>query len=185
MVSRSLLYVWLYVCTLIMLAGCATPVDIDYDTARDFSRLHGYAWVQPPARQREQDPVLYNTLTDRRVHESVDRLLAARGYRRVDPASADFLVTYHLNTGKRLESDRFGYGYGYGWSNSGVMVGSGRDVYEVEEETLTVDMLDGRTRELIWRGALTERLDRYLTPQERTGKTLRQIREILMTYPPR
>ena len=169
----------------LLLAGCATPIEVDYDTQRDFTRLHTYAWLNPPAELRRQDPVLYNSLTENRIRNAGDRILTARGLRRADPAAADCLVTYHLNVEQRIESDHFGYGFGYGWDHYGMMAGTGNDIRQYEEETLMVDLLDAHSRELLWRGAITEPRDRYLSPKEREARILRQMHEILAKYPPK
>ncbi len=95
---------------LLWLQGCAVPVEVDYDTYRDFSQLKNYAWLPFSVEQQRQDPVLYNTLTDKRMRQSIDRVLATKGFRRVNASDADFLLTYHLKVEQKLESDRFGYG---------------------------------------------------------------------------
>lgn len=175
----------LSLCLSLLLAACAVPVEVDYDTGRDFSRLKNYAWLPMTAEQQRQDPVIYNTLTDKRMRQSVDRLLAAKGFRRVEFASADFLVTYHLKVEQKLESEPFSYGVGYGWGHSGMVMGGGRDIYQYEEERVLVDMLDPRSRELLWRGGVSEETDRYASPREREGRILRQMHEVLASFPPR
>lgn len=169
---------------LLWLQGCAVPVEVDYDTHRDFSQLKDYAWLPFSVEQQRQDPVLYNTLTDKRMRQSIDRVLAAKGFRCVNVSEADFLLTYHLKVEQKLESDRFGYGFGYGWDRYGVMAGTGRDIYQYEEERVLVDVLDARSRELLWRGGVSEELDRYASPREREGRVLRQVHEILTQFPP-
>lgn len=181
--SLSLKSGFAIVALVLLLTACATPIEVDYDTARDFSRLRGYAWGAE-APSAKQDPVLYNALTDKRVRQSADNVLTARGFQRVDPASADFLVTYHLGIEKKLDTSRVGLGVGYGWSNSSVMMGDGLDIEQYEEESLLIDVLDARTRALIWRGGIREPLDRYLTAQERTAHIHKQVVDILMKFPP-
>lgn len=167
------------------LAGCATPVEVDYDTGRDFSQLRRYAWLEPTADEQRRDPVLYNSLTEKRIHQAVDRLLSSRGFQRSDRSAADFLVTYHLKVEQRIESDRVGVGVGYGWPHWGMMGTTGTDIYQYDEETVTVDVLDARSRELLWRGSLSEAVERQLSPKEREGRILRQMHEILAGFPPR
>lgn len=175
---------FLAVALLLLLNACETPIEVDYDTGHDFSHLRDYAWRvdEQPAKQ---DPVLYNALTDKRVRQSADTVLAARGFQRVDPASADFLITYHLGIEKKLDTSRVGFGVGYGWSHSSAMMGDGLDIDQYEEESLLIDVLDGRTRELLWRGGIREPLDRYLTAQERTAHIHKWVVDILMKFPPR
>ena len=182
--KMSINYRFFGMALLLLLSACETPVEVDYDTGRDFSRLRGYAW-SVEGQPAKQDPVLYNALTDKRVRQSADRVLAARGFHRVDPANADFLVTYHLGVEKKLDTTNVGVGVGYGWSHSSVMMGDGLDIDQYEEESLLIDVLDSRTRELLWRGGIREPLDRYMTAQERTAHIHKQVVDILTKFPPR
>ncbi len=80
-------------------AGCAGP---SVRTERDASILipagATYAWNPRPAGPRLPDELDYranNPVIHDRVTRAVDEALAAKGLRRADPATADFLVEYH------------------------------------------------------------------------------------------
>ena len=53
-----------------------------------------------------------------------------------------------------------------------------------EEGTLLLDVVDGRTNELVWRGAASTRINPDRTPQERTELIRTAVQKMLKDFPP-
>ena len=171
-----------------LIAACSTPVTVDYDDAVDFARLRTFAQLPPPPTQTG-DPRIDNPLLVKRVQAALREVLQARGYREVsqDP---DFYVSFQLGLKQGVESSggvTFGFGTYGGHGGIGMAYGyPGYDVSTYEEGVLTVDILRGSDKTLIWRGTASKRLSE--SGSKRPDEARREIREIVQTildrFPP-
>ena len=160
---------------LLLVAGCATPLDTTIDQAADtsFSAFGTYAWVSDaPYLSSGLDSTLANALNHQRVRQSIETELERKGYRKVSLDEADFALGYTLGTRDRVRVqqfyDTFGYYYGhparfgrFGRINRFAFGGGfpvTTTVRTITEGTLTVDIFDNRTREAIWHGSATRSL---------------------------
>jgi len=168
---------------LLMLAACGPMIDVraDYDTSADFSRLRTYAWLQQPS-SAPRDPRINNDLLDSRVHSAVNDELHAKGYTE-NAESPDFRVAYHVVLKEKIAAAAFPTYYGYGlgrWPGPADV-----QVATYEEGTLLLDVVDGKTNELLWRGAASTRIDPDRTPQERTALIRTAVERMLKDFPPK
>jgi hypothetical protein len=166
-----------------MLAACGPMVDVqaDYDTSADFSRLRTYTWLQTPSAA-PRDPRINNDLLDSRVHAAVNDELHAKGYSE-SGENPDFRVAYHVVLKEKVAAAAFPGSYGYGlgrWpAESDVRVAT------YEEGMLLLDVVDGGTNELVWRGTAQARIDPERTPQERTALIRAAVQKMLKDFPPK
>lgn len=179
---------WLVVLLAVILAGCASPrVDWDYDTSAavtsEMSQWKTYAWVEKKEDNKATSYQL-DGLMDRRIRAAIEQGLAAKGYKKVDTADADFLVNYLTTTKTRREEDQVttSLGYGLGAWGSGIRVES--RVREYEEGSLVLDFVDPKTKELAWRGRSFSRVTERSTPEKRTEKINSAVQAILAGFPP-
>jgi hypothetical protein len=152
-------------------------VRADYDTSADFARLRTYTWLQKPS-DAPRDPRTNNDLLDSRVHAAVNEELHAKGYTE-STERPDFRVTYHVILKEKLEPTTYGYGLG----SSAVAANVRAATYE--EGMLLVDLVDGTTNELVWRGSAQARVDPTLSPLERTKLIRTAVHGILEKFPPK
>lgn len=154
-------------------AGCAsTSVNADYDQSYDFSTLQGYAWAEISGDEQAADP-----LTLRRVQEATDEVLAGKGFKKVDPGQAGFLVA--IQTGKQEQTQYTTYGMGGGWRLGGGMETTTAQTYD--EGTLIVD---AKKKKLIWRGSASGTLDPGASAVDRTKNVNEAVSKILADFPP-
>lgn len=154
------------------LAACSSfATDIDYDTSHDFSSLHTYAWID------QQD----DSIEMKRVREAVGAELRARGFEATD-TRPDFQVAAHVSTQDRLRVVDWGYtcpphGDWHG--------GRDIDVWQYEEGTLILDVIDPGQTALVWRGTASKAIDRSWTPEERDAEARAAARALLAEFPPK
>jgi len=150
-------------------SGLAT--SFDYDTAHVFGPIASYAWIE------KQD----NSIAMRRVRDAVDLELRARGF--VETASRpDVQIAAHVGSQERLRVVDWGYTYpqrGY-WHG-----GRDIDVYQYEEGSLVLDVVDPGQGELVWRGTASKAVDRSWTPEERETEVREAVRALLAEFPPK
>lgn len=161
----------------VLSAGC-TPIstNFDYDLSWDFASLKTYHLLAPPT-----NPAI-DSLTRDRIVNAINSGLTARGYSEVD-ANADFSVAYHIGSENKIEVSNWGYAYGQRggyWGTSRAAV----DVYQYQEGTLIVDIVDTKTNKLIWRGIARKVLDVNPTPEQRTETINAAVQKILKNFPP-
>ncbi|HEX2667309.1 MAG TPA: DUF4136 domain-containing protein [Gammaproteobacteria bacterium] len=144
---------------LLLLAACAPRVYVEQDDSAGLQGYHRFAWVTPPAGP-VRDPILDSQILESRVHNAVSADLKARGFEEVaadgDP---DFMVTYHTSSKQKLESTGASFSFGivdafpHGFGSVAFPVGN--DVQTRDEGTLMLDVIDGKSKRLAWRGWTT------------------------------
>jgi hypothetical protein len=165
-------------------AGCSTiSVNHDFDTEADFTTYKTYAWLQEPvtavgnaAAAKQQ-----NTLLDKRIRSAVEAELQAKGMT-VDTGNPDVLLVYHTGVDSKINVTDWGYTYPTrygGWYGDRDV-----DVYQYEEGTLIVDLIDAKADQLVWRGTATKTLEDNPSP-ERVEQNMREVvGRMFADYPP-
>jgi hypothetical protein len=180
----------------VAVVGCGTlHVTTDYDPSTNFSQYHTYSWhAGTPAN----DP-----LTDKKIIAAVDRQMQKKGFQKVE-AGGDLVVTYHASQGQKVDLNTvyttsgwgpYGYGgygpygrywYGRRWGYTGVYNGvstATTTADTVHTGTVVVDMLDGKTHELVWRGLASDELPD--NPQKLDQAIDKGAVEMFKDFPPR
>ena len=147
-----------------LVSGCGgASFTSDYDPGANFSSLQTFQWAERPPQEND-DPRLYNAITENRVKNAINYALTAKGYREVEDNSPDFWVAWYgaIEGKMSMTTTNTGYGgwYGYGWYGGMSMGSSTTRVNEWDEGTLVVDIIDNANRELIWRGSVTDVVDK-------------------------
>ena len=143
----------------LLLTACDTHyVDTDIDPSLPLATYRTYSWL-PSEAPRGMNPLIY-----RRVKDSIDRSLAARGYAQASPG--DFAITFTIGERDRIRADDYGGGWGGwgGWGRGGwgcCWGGYGWgpfypdvDIYTVTERSIIIDVYDGRTHQPAWHGVV-------------------------------
>ncbi len=165
----------------LFLAGCATPVLVDYEEGTDFSGYRTFAVESREERQARRDVVL-SPIVDRRVERALGAELEARGLR-ATTTSPDLRVYYHTVTKTRTRVSSWDIGAGY-WGRHYYGGYAGRpvtDIDQYEEGTFIIDLVDTRAKQLVWRGASAERLGWDAPTQAEVDAV---VARILARYPP-
>jgi hypothetical protein len=169
----------------IMLAvlGCAPSITVkqDYDKEANFAALKTFAWLPMPVDPAAgvKSAMERNSLLDKRIKQSVDAQLAAKGYQ-VDVNNPDFVVTYHTGAEDKVNVTDWGYGYG----RYGAWHGGGVDVYQYTEGTLILDVIDWKSKQLVWRGFAQGTIDPDAPSEKREQKLNEAVTRMLANFPP-
>ncbi|MEM8883178.1 MAG: DUF4136 domain-containing protein [Planctomycetota bacterium] len=164
-----------------LLVGCSTiSTTYDFDPKADFSGLRSYSWRQPVTEAGDDKVEETNPLVVQRVKRALDTQLAANGFTRRE-RGGDFEIVFYLRSRERTEvRQSYGAGYGYRYGGWGGTV----DVYQYEEGSLIVDVINPKTSDAIWRGVARSALPRNPTP-EQTDKLINEaVEKILQNFPP-
>jgi hypothetical protein len=153
---RNRIAAWSVALCGLALGGCATvSVSTDFDRAVDFSRYHTFQIVGGHL-MHEGVPDDGNTLVKGRIEAALRAGLQARGLREAQ-ADADLNVGYYGGARTRTEIEgmpAYGPGPGFGpfWG-PGWWGPTYNDWWArtYNEGTLIIDLVDARTKRLIWR----------------------------------
>jgi hypothetical protein len=159
-------------------ASGPSRVTVDYDHDAEFSRYATYRWLSPV--ESEVDPLL-----EQRLASGIEFQLALRGLRRMGAGEPDLWVTYHSDSDGDVvvNSGDLGYHFGPAWFWGGGPVSSASAVHEYPARTLVVDLWEGETGRLVWRGSAE---DAVRMPRPRIDTELADLLEaIFASYPPK
>ncbi len=175
-------------------AGCSSmEISYDYDPKANFASLKSYAWLNEPQKATGDPRIDGNTILESRIHEAVDSAFAARGIRKV-ASDPDFLIAYHVSLDKQRSVQTLNsyYGYGPGWGygygaayRPGYWAGAPETyVYEYEEGTLLLDIVDPNDKSLIWRGSAQDEVHFKSTPEKDQTQLNEAVQKMLENFPP-
>lgn len=160
--------------------GCSSvSVSSDYDESADFTQLRTFGWMKG-VEEGNLDVGVDNPLVRSRIQNAIAMELEAKGYRQVF-GPPDFHVAYHARTQERLDLRSMpmsGPMRGPRWG------GAYAELYQYEEGTLIVDLVEAETQHLIWRGVGKGAVDWRGDPQQRTKLINEAVQKILAEFPP-
>ena len=166
---------------LVIIAACSSPrVGYDFDRGADFSRYRTYAWVSA-AQDVTGDKRLDSSLVNARIRAAVDAQLHAKGYLASPNGPPDFLIAYHAGM-KDLMKGASTQNY-IGDRAHGTFT-TISDVQPYHEGTLTIDIVDAASRQLIWQASATADVEQSLSPEERDSRIKNVVRAMLAHFPP-
>jgi hypothetical protein len=153
-------------------AGCGPSIHVRTVVAPDvrLSSMHTFSMLPAPERRgnragwRIDDPMVSNSIAHKAIRNRIAQSLVERGYV-VDDVHPDFAVAFYASSREKLILTDWDNGYPYypPWTRPGRRH---RTVTEYTEGTLIIDVIDPRSRELLWRGegvaALSEHPDQVV-----------------------
>jgi hypothetical protein len=146
---------------LLTLVACASVPQVRTAVSPDggVGSLHTFSILPAPrhvgAGEGPNDPMRANSGSNRALRNALLQGFASRGYAVAD-SSSDFAVAYYATTKDKLDIMRWDYGYAWwprwwhGWGQRGPV--GPTEATEYGSGTVVVDVIDAKTRELLWRG---------------------------------
>jgi hypothetical protein len=170
------------------LAGCSTmKIRTEYDPQAPYRDFKTYAWLAAPPGAEQAAPIR-NPEVRAQVVAIVDRELKKKGLTLVPlDAKPDLLTTVIGWANSRVEVSTYGYAYGgayvYGAYGPGVAVPVAQ-VHEYAEGTLIIDLIDEKTRKLVWRGTASDALN---STQPEVVRPIAEdaAKRLMAEYPPK
>jgi Domain of unknown function (DUF4136) len=132
--------------SLVMLTvGLAQQVQTDFDHQANFAQHKTYSW---------QEIKPGGSLWDSRIRKAVDAQLEAKGLTQVANDGDIAIVAIKTSqTQRTLQTFYDGFGGGWRWRGFGGFGESTTTEQDYREGTLVIDLYDGKTKQLIWRGS--------------------------------
>lgn len=186
----------------ILISGCNTiSTSSDYVRGTNFSSLKTYNWVtvdQPVTGDIRVD----NTLVDSRIRKAIEANLSAKGYEKLTSGDPDFLVSYQAAIEGKLDvttvsmpysvpsidprgNYRGGAYYGGGFYGSAFAYGGSETfVSQYDEGSVFIDIVNPKTKKIMWRGIGKATVLEKATPEKREARINEGVTKILSEFPP-
>jgi hypothetical protein len=179
-----------------LLSSCSPSVNVQQKPGVDFSRYRTYAWAKTDVKSADsQNPIYKSSLNDQIIQSAINSEMAKRGIRPVQGAAKpDFYLTYHLYI---EEAERTvanppapGYAFPYAMSYRGRFIpinysywytspyyNTGYRTETYQEGTMILDIIDTRSRSLVWRGSVADPVGNPARIGEEFAKAAKDILE--------
>lgn len=144
------------------LSAQAQKPQIQWNNNYDWDAVQTFAWQDTPETSLEERNPFMHSL----IKNTIEAELATSGLTEVE-ANPNVWVNYHASTTTdvQLRTDSYGYsfgGYGMaGWGYYGMAAGpvsSTTRAIEYTRGTLVVDIWDAASKQLVWRGTVSDTL---------------------------
>ena len=169
---------------LLVLAACAAGITVHDESAPDtnLTSLRAFVWDGGQVVRKVVAGVDTGTRLEALVDRALLEALAERGYRR-SPEQADFRVSYSVIVEQKVtatelpefESPRLGDRGGFSRSETHEFV--------YDEGTLSIELRDPDSRELLWRGWAQAEVTLDASAEEREARAREAIRRLLERLP--
>ena len=168
----------------------AQKVVIEYDHSIDFSAYRKYEWKEHPFLKNHPESSQF-TVGSQLVQSKVNEILMKRGYQPVDGLEPEFYITHFITARMRQDThsmpasglypDAYMWpGSWYTWSTAWFPTW---DTYveNYVEGILLLDVVDAKTKKLLWRAACKAKIDEM---RERHKDVEDAVKKALKSFPP-
>ena len=162
-----------------LLAGVFTLACSTLTTAVDYD--HSVNWSQFHTFQLAEGDKEMVTFTQKRIADAITSQLTSKGWQAV-ASNPDILVYTHgvRSTQTQWNATSTGGGWGYrGWGGMGGMTTATET--KIPIGTLVVDLVNPKTKELVWRGTASDQVSASGAEQ---GQIQNAIAELFKNFPP-
>ena len=177
------------VIALILLSSCqSVRVLSDYDQKANFSEYKSYAFYKTGI-----DKVQISDLDKKRILRAIETEMTSRGF--VKSETPDILINIFTKEQERVDvyNNNFGWGgmggwgwggyggwgpgYGWGW-------GGGSMVSTSTEGSLYIDLVDTKSKQLVWQGKGEGTLANTKNIKKKEQRIKEFVSQIMKQYPP-
>lgn len=173
---------------LFMLSSCiSVRVVTDYDRSADFNSYKSYAFYKTGI-----DKAQISDLDKKRILRAIETEMSNKGF--VKSETPDLLVSIFTKEQERVDVyNNVGWGWGWGWGpgwgywNPWMWGGAGwggRNISTRTEGSLYIDLIDAKSKELVWQGKGVGTLNNFRNIDKKEARIREFVSEILANYPP-
>jgi hypothetical protein len=157
------------------LTSCSSVyVNADYDSNITFDQYKTYAY-----QKSSIDRVEISDLDKRRILRSIDAALTAKGFTKSE--TPDVIISFFTKEKEQVNVYQSSmWGWGWGWNPW--MWGGYNSTYRYTEGVLTINIVDAKTKELIWQGVGEGELTKRTEKKDENINNF--VTKILEQYPP-
>lgn len=171
----------------VALPAFAQKVSVEYAHQADFAKFQTYKWAKNKGELPDKEE-------DAHIKNKLDRVLQAKGLRKVDSGITDLVVTYQATVQAQQEVDTYGddgdmgmgmgwgMGWGWGWGDMGPDYSS-TTVNTIRKGDLLVDIANPATKKMLYRGYATGAF--HSNPIKEDKLLSKAIDKMFKNFPPK
>ena len=162
---------------LVLAAACATPaptIKVGWDEKADFSKFHTWAW--------RPDGSIQDPTWAKRCQDVLSDQLATDGLKQVGlDQNPDLWGVVHARLSAETVVAPFSPDWGYAWGGWAPV-----DDYETQIPvgTMIIDLVDVKTKHIVWRGRAKGAMDPSLSNEAREEKLIAVLKKLFAGFPP-
>jgi hypothetical protein len=164
----------------LLMVACSPEIQVhtDFDPDYDLWTFKTFDWGQKVNIEEGKNPFHYNELNDKRIKSAVQDQLASRGYLLTED-HPDLVLHYHIIVADKsvLITEPNVYNYSSYWKRTET------SIYSYREGTLILDLMDSKTKNLIWRGWAVSPLDSSYKSEEVDKLIKSAVAKIFKKFP--
>ena len=167
-IRKAIIVIVALAVSMFFLWGCSSfSFKTDYDPEIDMSGYKTYMWYA--GKMPDDDALSANPLVRKRVAAGVDKVLQEKGF--------------SIGTEDAYGYGGYGYGgYGGGWGGYGGY--GGTSVYQYDETTLVIDIVDTKAKEMVYRSTVTGIVKDDPSIEEQEHDIHNVVTKMLGDFPP-
>ena len=138
-----------YTLSVLLLSACSERIVSNYseDPDVDFAKFETFRWDEPlnKAVNESYNPLVNNDIVNKKIRNVIREQMEARGYEYAE-SDADLMINFHTMVESKSEvTSAYPNTYYFWWRN---------DIRTInyKEGTLIIDMISGKTDQLVWQG---------------------------------
>ena len=160
----------LFTACVLAVVGCGGSLSVqqDWDPGYSFADIDAYAWLPIRSSPNIGEPRL------KRLVAAIDAEMAAKQMA-LTAEEPDVLLELHVMSEKRLDLNQ--YGATATWTKD-------NDSSDLDKGSVMVDVLDAKTRAVVWRVVADGKVDPSSTPEEQTKKFTKLAKKLFEKFPP-
>ncbi|CAM4156994.1 DUF4136 domain-containing protein [Zobellia nedashkovskayae] len=166
---------------LLFLSSCTSVrVLSDYDKEANFDSYKTYAFYKTGI-----DKAQISDLDKKRILRAIEAEMTNRGFSKSE--NPDILVSIFTKEKEQVDIYNNYWGGGWGWNPyywGPGWGGGGNNVSTRTEGSLYIDLVDSKTKELVWQGKGVGNLNNISNIEKKEQRIREFVSEILMQYPP-
>jgi len=185
-VMKKFKFLALPILALVFLSSCSSVrVLSDYDQKANFNGYKSYAFYKTGI-----DKAQISDLDKKRILRAIETEMGSRGF--VKSESPDILVSIFTKEQERVDvyNNNFGWGGAWGWGYNpwawgpGWGWGGGSQVTSRTQGSLYIDLIDTKSKELVWQGKGEGTLANTNNITKKEQRIQQFVAQILEQYPP-
>lgn len=127
-------------------------------------------------------PDLNLSAVDKLIHASLEKMLTAKGFVKTD-TGADFLVGYAVASGDGIDEATLNKAYDGVAETPPSASGNVQQPHQYHRGTLIIDIVETKTKRLLWRGAIMADVDLTVSEEQKRLRCEGAVAELLKHYP--
>ncbi len=187
---RTLRFLSLVLFSVLVFASCSSPLTIstDYDRSVDFTKYKTFGIY----KGNEKAQTTISELNRNRVYSAVKTALTEKGLTESENPDVWVNILASVNSQKMISSTTTYTGMGMGGYYRPYMWGGGMgmvsgntqyDVNTIKEGSLMVDIIDGKSNDLVWQSSGSHEIDKNFG-NNADVKIQEYVTQIFSTFPP-